>query len=136
MGYARANLFCKSENMVLPRPGNDAENANMAERFGQTWVNVLVNAILDEDRSYGNWQRRLRGYLNADKTWSVVPASEERTFYCVDKGEQKDSCKAQLSDLAESGNWSYASRGSNLFSRLAGSGMLNSRSIHQHITPI
>lgn len=117
MGFGQANLFCSSQNMTLPRPRNNTENAYFVNKFGPSWINVIVNAILDGDLSYANWERRLRGYLNVDKTWSIVRADEKRSFYCV-VSEQESTCGAQLQGLMESRNWSFADRESNYFSKL------------------
>jgi len=118
MGFARAKHFCKSKNSVLPRPRNNAENRNLANRFGPTWVNVVVNAILDKDPSYAHWERRLRGYLNGDEQWSIIPAAEERIFYCLKQEEQNSSCGSQLRGIIDDTHWSYADRKSSYFSKL------------------
>merc|ERR1712048_958622 len=122
MGFGHANMFCKSKNTVLPRPRNNAENRNFVDRFGPTWINVIVNAILDEDQSYAHWERRLRGYLNGDKTWSIVPASEKRNFSCLKSAEQKSTCGAQLRGIIDGSHWSYADRRSSYFKRLTDDG--------------
>merc|ERR1712048_974228 len=94
------------------------ENTNLVKRFGETWINVIVNGILDEDPSWNNWQRRLRGYLNHNGIWSIVPAEEERNFYCVKPGSNKSSCEAQLRGLTSGGKYSFADRESTYYSKL------------------
>jgi len=103
--------------MIIPKPSNAAENKKFAD-YGQTWIDVIVTAILDGDRQYGNWERRLRGYLNKDGLWSVASSSEERPFYCV-KQTQSATCKSQFTaEMLQNENWTFANRGSNSFSTL------------------
>merc|ERR1712019_143025 len=75
--------------------------------------------ILDKDLSYAHWERRLRGYLNGDEQWSIVPAEEERVFYCLKEEEQKSTCGAQLRGIIDDSHWSYADRKSSFFSKLS-----------------
>lgn len=97
--------------MALPRPENDAENNDLLE-FGETWLDVFVNGILDEDQEYGNWERRLRGYLKYNGRWQIAHAEDKREFYCVKK-QRANSCESQInSDWLDSGKWQIASKSS------------------------
>merc|ERR1712048_21170 len=117
MGYARAKVFCKSQNMVLPRPKNDAEN-NKAVSYGETWLDVLVNALLDEDREYGNWERRLRAYLNNHGKWEIAQAADEREFYCINQ-KRSNTCASQMNaDWFQGGNWQLSNKGTRYFSQM------------------
>ena len=122
MNFAQAKAYCQRAGMFLPRPTNAAQNKKLLDN-GSTWLDVLVNNILDRSESYGNWERRQRAYFTNEGNWRVIMATEKKQFYCEHRiPETCSTLFTENTELIQSGNWRISVPGYRGYSALQRNG--------------
>jgi len=114
MTFPDAKQYCKGEEMELPVPSSEFEN-NLYAEFGETWIDVLVNPILDRGlnpNQFARFERRQRGFLAKTGKWSIHHATEKKPFFCVPRSSA-ETCSDLFKDkTAFGGNvWSIRNKG-------------------------